>query len=77
MESRASSRIVNVASAGQQAIDFADVMLTRGYTGGRAICRASSRRSCSPSISRKSSQGRDVAVNCLHPATFMATTMVR
>ena len=29
LESRASSRIVNVASAGQQPIDFADVMLTQ------------------------------------------------
>src|SRR6185437_8986826 len=30
------ARIVNVSSAGQQAIDFSDVMLTRGYSGSRA-----------------------------------------
>jgi NAD(P)-dependent dehydrogenase (short-subunit alcohol dehydrogenase family) len=35
LESRTSSRIVNVASAGQQPIDFADVMLTGGYSGAR------------------------------------------
>ena len=35
----APARIVNVASAGQQAIDFADVMLTRGYSGSRAYCQ--------------------------------------
>jgi NAD(P)-dependent dehydrogenase (short-subunit alcohol dehydrogenase family) len=31
----APARIVNVASAGQQRIDFSDVMLTRGYDGER------------------------------------------
>jgi NAD(P)-dependent dehydrogenase (short-subunit alcohol dehydrogenase family) len=30
------ARIVNVSSLAQQPIDFDDVMLTRGYTGGRA-----------------------------------------
>src|SRR5260370_40092088 len=36
LEERGPSRIVNVASAGQQAIDFSDVMLTRDYSGVRA-----------------------------------------
>ena len=31
LRASAPARIVNVSSAGQQAIDFADVMLTRGY----------------------------------------------
>src|SRR3984957_10393223 len=35
LESRTSARIVNVSSAGQQAIDFSDVMLTHGYSGVR------------------------------------------
>jgi NAD(P)-dependent dehydrogenase (short-subunit alcohol dehydrogenase family) len=34
------ARIVNVSSAGQQAIDFDDVMLTRGYSGVRAYCQS-------------------------------------
>jgi NAD(P)-dependent dehydrogenase (short-subunit alcohol dehydrogenase family) len=34
------ARIVNVSSAGQEAIDFADVMLTRGYNGARAYCQS-------------------------------------
>ncbi len=38
--SRQSSRIVNVSSAGQQPIDFSDVMLTRGYSGMRAYCQS-------------------------------------
>ena len=36
LKAGAPARIVNVSSAGQQAIDFADVMLTRGYSGSRA-----------------------------------------
>lgn len=32
----APARVVNVASLGQQAIDFGDVMLTSGYDGMRA-----------------------------------------
>ena len=34
------ARIVNVSSAGQQPIDFGDVMLTRGYSGTRAYCQS-------------------------------------
>ncbi len=40
LEKSAPARIVNVASAGQQAIDFDDVMLTRGYSGVRAYCQS-------------------------------------
>jgi NAD(P)-dependent dehydrogenase (short-subunit alcohol dehydrogenase family) len=40
LASRNSARIVNVSSAGQQAIDFSDVMLTRGYSGVRAYCQS-------------------------------------
>jgi NAD(P)-dependent dehydrogenase (short-subunit alcohol dehydrogenase family) len=43
----APARIVNVSSAGQQPIDFSDVMLTRGYSGPEPIVRASWLKSCS------------------------------
>ena len=36
----APARIVNISSAGQQPIDFGDVMLTRGYGGTRAYCQS-------------------------------------
>ena len=52
------SRIVNVASLGQAPIDFDDVMITRGYTVRAPIRKASSRRSCSPSIFPRSSRTR-------------------
>ncbi|HEX3522435.1 MAG TPA: SDR family NAD(P)-dependent oxidoreductase, partial [Stellaceae bacterium] len=40
LEKRQSARIVNVSSAGQQPIDFSDVMLTRAYSGVRAYCQS-------------------------------------
>lgn len=40
LKKSAPARVVNVASAGQQAIDFSDVMLTQGYSGVRAYCQS-------------------------------------
>jgi NAD(P)-dependent dehydrogenase (short-subunit alcohol dehydrogenase family) len=40
IKNSAPARIVNVSSAGQQPIDFGDVMLTRGYSGTRAYCQS-------------------------------------
>ena len=77
LESRASSRIVNVASAGQQPIDFADVMLTHGYSGARAYRQSKLAQIMFTIDLAQELAGRSVAVNCLHPATFMDTTMVR
>jgi NAD(P)-dependent dehydrogenase (short-subunit alcohol dehydrogenase family) len=77
LEGRASSRIVNVASAGQQPIDFTDVMLTRGYSGARAYRQSKLAQIMFTIDLAHELAGRNVAVNCLHPATFMDTTMVR
>ena len=77
LEGRASSRIVNVASAGQQPIDFTDVMLTRGYSGARAYRQSKLAQIMFTIDLAQELAGRNVAVNCLHPATFMDTTMVR
>ena len=73
----APARIVNVASAGQQAIDFSDVMLTRGYSGVRAYCQSKLAQILFTVDLAKELAERDVTVNCLHPATYMDTTMVR
>jgi hypothetical protein len=40
IKNSAPARIVNVSPAGQQPIDFGDVMLTRGYNGTRAYCQS-------------------------------------
>ena len=77
IEKRAPSRIVNVASAGQQAIDFSDVMLTRGYSGVRAYCQSKLAQILFTIDLAEELKGRAVTVNTLHPATYMDTTMVR
>ncbi len=71
------ARIVNVASAGQQPIDFADVMLTRGYRGARAYCQSKLAQIMFTIDLAEELEGSGVTVNCLHPATYMNTTMVR
>jgi NAD(P)-dependent dehydrogenase (short-subunit alcohol dehydrogenase family) len=77
LENRGASRIVNVSSAGQQPIDFFDVMLTRGYTGVRAYCQSKLAQILFTIDLAKELAGRDITANCLHPATYMNTTMVR
>lgn len=74
LESSAPSRIVNVSSLGQQAIDFSDVMLTRGYSGVRAYCQ--SKLAQILYTFDLASRLSDVSVTALHPATYMPTKMV-
>lgn len=73
----APARIVNVASAGQYPLDFDNLMLTRAYSGMRAY--AQSKLAQVMLTLDLAAQLRDsgVTVNCLHPATYMDTTMVR
>jgi NAD(P)-dependent dehydrogenase (short-subunit alcohol dehydrogenase family) len=77
IEQSAPARIVNVASAGQQPIDFTDVMLTRGYSGTRAYCQSKLAQIMFTFDLAGELQGTGVTVNALHPATYMDTTMVR
>jgi NAD(P)-dependent dehydrogenase (short-subunit alcohol dehydrogenase family) len=77
LQNRNLARIVNVSSAGQQPIDFSDVMLTRGYSGVRAYCRSKLAQIMFTFDLAKELAGQNIAVNCLHPATYMDTTMVR
>jgi NAD(P)-dependent dehydrogenase (short-subunit alcohol dehydrogenase family) len=71
------ARIVNVSSLGQQAIDFADVMLTQGYSGSRAYCQSKLAQIMFTIDLAEELKGAGVTVNALHPATYMNTTMVR
>jgi NAD(P)-dependent dehydrogenase (short-subunit alcohol dehydrogenase family) len=73
----APARIVNVASAGQQPIDFSDVMLTRGYSGTRAYCQSKLAQILFTVDLANLLEGSGITVNALHPATYMNTTMVR
>jgi NAD(P)-dependent dehydrogenase (short-subunit alcohol dehydrogenase family) len=73
----APARIVNVASAGQSPIDLDDVMLTRGYSGGRAYTQSKLAQIMFTLDLARELKGKGVTVNALHPATYMDTTMVR
>jgi NAD(P)-dependent dehydrogenase (short-subunit alcohol dehydrogenase family) len=77
LEASAPSRIVNVASAGQSAIDFDNVMLTRDYSGGTAYTQSKLAQVMLTFDLAGELEGTGVTVNCLHPATYMDTTMVR
>ena len=77
LKASAPSRIVNVASAGQQAIDFDDVMLTRSYDGVRAYCQSKLAQILLTIDLAEQLKGTGVTVNALHPASYMNTTMVR
>jgi NAD(P)-dependent dehydrogenase (short-subunit alcohol dehydrogenase family) len=69
-------RIVNVASAGQQAIDFDDVQLEHGWSGTRAYCQSKLAQIMFTFSLAERLAGSGVSVNALHPATYMHTKMV-
>ena len=71
------SRIVNVASLGQHPIDFDDVMITKNYSGARAYSQSKLSQIMFTIDLAEELKGSGVAVNALHPATYMNTTMVR
>jgi NAD(P)-dependent dehydrogenase (short-subunit alcohol dehydrogenase family) len=72
----APARIVNVASLGQQAIDFDDVMLENGYDGTRAYCQSKLAQIMHAFDLAEELEGDGVTATALHPATYMATKMV-
>ncbi|WP_408994381.1 SDR family NAD(P)-dependent oxidoreductase [Streptomyces sp. 1268] len=73
----APARIVNVASMGQEAIDFDDVMLERDYEGLRAYCRSKLALIMATFDLAEELDGTGVTVNALHPAHLMDTSGVR
>jgi NAD(P)-dependent dehydrogenase (short-subunit alcohol dehydrogenase family) len=77
LRASAPARIVNVASAGQQAIDFSDVMLTRHYSGGAAYRQSKLAQILFTVDLANELEGSGVIANTLHPSTYMNTTMVR
>jgi NAD(P)-dependent dehydrogenase (short-subunit alcohol dehydrogenase family) len=77
LRAAAPARIVNVSSAGQSPIDFDDIMLAHGYSGGRAYTQSKLAQILFTFDLAEALRGSGITVTCLHPATFMDTTMVR
>ena len=73
----APARIVNVASIGQFPLDFDNLMLERAYSGMRAYAQSKLAQVMLTLDLAAVLRGSGVTVNCLHPATYMDTTMVR
>ncbi len=71
------ARIINVSSAGQAPIDFEDVMLERHYDGIQAYCQSKLAQIMFTFDLADELDEREVTANCLHPATYMPTKMVR
>ena len=72
----APARIVNVASAGQQHIDFDNVMLEKDYDGLKAYRQSKLAQILFTFDLAERLKGSGVTVNCLHPSSLMNTKMV-
>lgn len=77
LKSGAPARIVNVSSAGQETIDFGDVMLIRGYSGSRAYRQSKLAQILFTVDLADELESAGIIANCLHPSTYMNTTMVK
>lgn len=76
LKASAPARIVNVASIGQAAIDFDDVMLEDGYDGVHAYCQSKLALVMLTFDLAEELRWSGVTANCLHPGTYMPTKMV-
>jgi NAD(P)-dependent dehydrogenase (short-subunit alcohol dehydrogenase family) len=73
----APARIVNVASIGQAALDFDDLMLERSYDAFDAYRQSKlAQVMFTFELAERLGESAGVTVNCLHPATLMNTKMV-
>ncbi len=71
------ARIVNVSSAGQNAIDFDNVMLERSYSHQRAYGQSKLALIMFTIDIAEELKGSGVTVNAVHPANYMDTPMTR
>jgi NAD(P)-dependent dehydrogenase (short-subunit alcohol dehydrogenase family) len=76
LESGRSPRLVNVSSIAAAPIDFTDVMLSRGFTSGRAYGQSKLAQVMFTIDLAEELKSKGIVVQALHPATYMNTTMV-
>lgn len=77
LEASAPARIVNVTSRSQQPLDFDDLRLDRGYSGGRAYGRSKLAQILMTQDLAEELADRGVVAFAVHPAPAMATALVR
>lgn len=73
----APARIINVSSGSQTPIDFDDVMMRKGYNGGRGYAQSKLAQVMMTIDMAPALEKQGVLTYSLHPATTMATTMAR
>ncbi len=71
----APSRIINVSSGSQTPIDFDDVMMAKGYNGGRGYAQSKLAQVMMTIDMAPDLERQGVLTYSLHPATTMGTTM--
>lgn len=76
LEASAPARIVNVASIGQRAINFDDIMMKNSYQTTAAYSQSKLAQIMFTITLSEMLDASRVTVNSLHPATFMDTPMV-
>lgn len=74
--SSAPSRVVNVGSLGQLPFDVDDLAMENNYNGTDAYRRSKLALAAFTFDLADQLRASKVSANCIHPATFMATTMV-
>ena len=71
----APARIINVSSGSQEPIDFADVMMTKGYNGERGYAQSKLAQVMMTIDMAPALEKQGILTYSLHPATTMGTTM--
>ena len=77
VKAAAPARIINVASAGQEPLDFSNLQLERDYSGYFAYCRSKVALIMFTLDLAEEVKDAGVTVNTMHPGAYMDTTMVR
>lgn len=77
LRNAAPSRIVNVSSAGQSAINFEDVMLEKNFDSNHAYAQSKLALIMFTIDLAERLKNENITVNSLHPGTYLDTNMVR